>query len=204
MIPFLCHPATTTLPRAMSPVNKPTGSLYCIPAMSAEKERYAATSSIIDLTIYLSRLKTQYALKKKIYDQAIPSSVLRDLDRFTDILDIAAGTCVWTLDLANSPHIKSRLHAPTGNLPKVNLYACDINTGFFPEKSVTDRFGITTFQQDVTKPFHPSLHGKFDLIHVSYLAICLTRSGWDSALENYYQLLSKLLSAPLNLCLRSV
>ncbi len=74
--------------------------------------------------------------------------------------------------------------------PKLIFYACDINTAFFPDAEITEAFGITTFQQDVTKPFPQDLYGKFDLIHVSLLAVCLTVSSWESALDNYRRLLS--------------
>ena len=123
---------------------------------------------------------------------AIPSYITDDrLSKMSNILDVGAGTCVWTLDLARMPQIKPRLRGGVQNSgSKINLYACDIDDSFFPDADITEAFGITTFQQDLTKPFPSDLYGKFDLIHVSFLAICLTVSGWESALDNCRRLLS--------------
>ncbi|KAJ7171160.1 hypothetical protein C8R46DRAFT_993340 [Mycena filopes] len=143
-----------------------TTSRYIIPAISPEKER----------------LTKQYAMKKAIYDwsSAVPDTV--DLSKVENVLDVAAGTCIWTLDFANMPQVKS-------NRDKINIYACDINTGFFPDSRLMDEMGITTFGQDVTKPFAEQYHGKFDLIHASFLVICLTKEGWLSALANFFKIL---------------
>ncbi|THU94068.1 hypothetical protein K435DRAFT_860889 [Dendrothele bispora CBS 962.96] len=142
------------------------GSLYPIPAGSIEKER----------------LDKQYVMKKSYYgwSSAVPPSI--DLTQVNKILDVAAGTCVWVLDLVNSPGIEHRLSS-------LDLYACDINSKFFPDSAVTEAFGIQTFEQDVTKPFPTEMHGTYDLVHVSMLFLCLTKDGWKAALENCYTLL---------------
>ena len=143
------------------------------------------------------RLGRQYLLRKAIYGMsgAIPSYITDDrLAKMSNILDVAAGTCVWTLDLVRMPQLKSRLRGGAGDTrnsgSKINLYACDIDDSFFPDADITEAFGITTFQQDLTKPFSLDLYGKFDLIHLSFLAICLTASGWEAALDNCWRLLS--------------
>lgn len=129
-------------------------------------------------------------MKKAIYGfpGAVPECItdvhLADMSK---ILDIAAGTCVWTLELAQMPQIKPRLHPDS---PSLSLYACDINKDFFPDPSITEAFGVVTFQQDVTKDFPNDLYGQFDLVHISFLAICLTISGWETALNNCARLLS--------------
>ncbi|KAI8971003.1 S-adenosyl-L-methionine-dependent methyltransferase [Trametes punicea] len=151
------------------------GSLYVIPAENPEKER----------------LHRQYAFKRALcgWNGPVPPSV--DLSFVSDVLDVAAGTCVWTLDLAMMPQIRERLSVPPGRLVNggVTLSACDIETKFFPDKAVTDKYGIKTFQHDVTKPFSPDLHGKFDTVHVSFLFLCLTEDGWTSALRNCFDVL---------------
>ncbi|KAJ7732698.1 hypothetical protein B0H16DRAFT_1580772 [Mycena metata] len=143
-----------------------TTSRYIIPAISSEKERLAK----------------QYAMKKAIYgwSSAVPTTI--DLSKVENVLDIAAGTCIWTLDFADMPQVKS-------NRDKINIYACDINTDFFPDSRFMDDMGITTFGQDVTAPFAEEYHGKFDLIHASFLVICLTEEGWLSALANFAKIL---------------
>ncbi|KAI0753484.1 hypothetical protein C8Q80DRAFT_1267876 [Daedaleopsis nitida] len=123
---------------------------YIIPAESPEK----------------ARLVRQYAMKKAIYGwtSAVPASV--NLASISHVLDVAAGTCVWTADFASIPEVSSRL------------------TKFFPEKGFLDGMGVSTFKHDITQPFRPELHGKFDLIHISFLLLCLTEEGWTSALNN--------------------
>ena len=111
-----------------------------------------------------------------------------DVSRLSNVLDVAAGTCAWTFDLASLPGVSERLAEGVEN--RVRLYACDIDTRFFPEKSLTDRLGITTFQQDATEPFPEDLRGKFDLVHVSFLFMCLTKEGWQKTLRHFYDVLS--------------
>ncbi|KAJ7083058.1 hypothetical protein B0H15DRAFT_923953 [Mycena belliarum] len=147
-------------------VTSPNESRYPIPAISSEKER-------------LSKL---YAMKKTMYgwSNVVPDVV--DLSKVERTIDVGAGTCGWTLDLVSMPEIKAK--ARQG---KIQIYACDIDTGFFPE--TLNEFSIIPFQQDVTKPFPKELRGTFDLVHASFLVGCLTPDGWDSALVNYHTLL---------------
>ncbi|KAI0710331.1 hypothetical protein C8T65DRAFT_193332 [Cerioporus squamosus] len=145
-------------------------SNYIIPAADPEKKR----------------LVTQYAMKKAIYgwSAAVPPSF--DISNISEVLDVAAGTCVWTADFARIPEVNARLALP-GRPPVANpiqLTACDIETRFFPEQSFLDSLNIKTFHQDVTKPFPAELHGKFDIIHISFLLLCLTEQGWKDALAN--------------------
>ncbi|KAJ7739064.1 hypothetical protein DFH07DRAFT_965887 [Mycena maculata] len=124
-----------------------------MPAASPEKERLAA----------------QYAAKKAAYGWKSPVPDIIDLSRIQTALDIAAGTCIWSLDLAATLHAK--------NLHDVQIYACDINTGFLPADT------------DVTKSFAEGYHGMFDLVHISLLVVCLTEDGWKAALANVQKLL---------------
>ncbi|KAI8971009.1 S-adenosyl-L-methionine-dependent methyltransferase [Trametes punicea] len=162
----------------LSIMSNQTGhSLYVIPANSPEIER----------------LGKQYALKRALFgwNSPVPPSV--DVSRLSNVLDVGAGTCAWILDFANMPEVKSRLALPGKESPSastpVHLYACDIETQVFPDKALTDEFGVTTFQQDVTKPFPPEMHQKFDLVHLSFLFLCLTKDGWTKALRNINQVL---------------
>ncbi|KAJ7649208.1 S-adenosyl-L-methionine-dependent methyltransferase, partial [Mycena rosella] len=128
------------------------------------------------------RLANQYAMKKSVYGWTTPVPSTIELSEIRTVLDIAAGTCVWTIDLATTPQIKARRD-------EVSIYACDINPAFFPPATVTEELGIKTFQQDVTKPFPTEFHGTFDLVHMCFLVLCLTEDGWTSALANIYTLL---------------
>ncbi|KAJ7276814.1 hypothetical protein C8J57DRAFT_1310492 [Mycena rebaudengoi] len=146
--------------------NLRTTTRYIIPAISPEKDR----------------LSKQYAMKKGFYgwSKAVPDMI--DVSEVEYVMDIAAGTCIWSLDFASMPQILARREA-------VRLYACDINTAFFPDSKVMEDMGITTFEQDVTNPFPEEYYGKFDLIHTSFLVICLTEDGWEAALANIAKLL---------------
>ncbi|KAJ7358034.1 hypothetical protein DFH08DRAFT_847746 [Mycena albidolilacea] len=147
--------------------NTKNESLYVVPAVSAEKDR----------------LLKQYAMKKAVYGWTTPVPGIVELSSIRNVLDIGAGTCIWSLDLVSAPEVKARRS-------EVKIYACDINEAFFPPTTVTDEMGIKTFEQDVTKPFPTEYHGMFDLVHISFLFLCLTEDGWNKALANVQKILS--------------
>ena len=126
------------------------------------------------------RLTTQYGLLKARLGRSSPVPPEIDLSSVKRILDVAAGNCVWILDVANQDEIKRsvRNYTSTSTLGDSNininrerhdveLYACDIDLGKFPQKEVTDIHGIKTFTHDLTKPFPDNMKEKFDLIHMS-------------------------------------
>lgn len=137
------------------------------------------------------RLVAQYVCTKKAFGWTSPIPQSVDIDSVSNVIDIAAGTCVWLLDLAHSPDVKPRLLMPALKQPenKINLYACDLTLTKFPPKEYTDGLGIQTFQQDVTKPFPAELYGTFDLVHMSLVVLALTEDSWKKALVNCRDLL---------------
>ncbi|KAJ7658269.1 S-adenosyl-L-methionine-dependent methyltransferase [Mycena polygramma] len=149
-----------------SATETPTDSLYAILPDTPEKERLAK----------------QYAMKQATYGwtKAVPDAI--DLSRINTVLDIGAGTCIWALHLASAREINARREG-------VTIHACDIDTGFFPPAEVTQKMGIKTFQQDMTKPFPDEYHGVFDLVHMSFVFLCLTEDGWKTVLANIQKLL---------------
>ncbi len=174
-----------------------SGSRYVIPAESFEKKRYEGNPHSLLQAAHISsgmcRLGAQYLVKKRMFgwEEAVPSSV--DVSQLVQVLDVAAGTCPWSLDLASMPKVRPRLDIP-GRDPTtspIHLCACDINTKFFPDKAITRQFGITTFQHDVTKPFPDEYHSKFDLVHLCFLFLCLTEDEFKAALRNCRQVLSE-------------
>ncbi|EIM91891.1 uncharacterized protein STEHIDRAFT_164316 [Stereum hirsutum FP-91666 SS1] len=143
------------------------------------------------------RLTSQYLMAKKILGRTSPLPSCIDINSVSSVLDIAAGTCIWTLDLAKLPEVTSRLanaSTSTGQSrdPKapLQLWACDISTAKFPEKEIADSVGLKTFEQDVTKPFPSELYGTFDLVHMTLLVYALTEDGWKKALQNCKDLLT--------------
>ncbi|KAH9889264.1 hypothetical protein C8Q73DRAFT_152384 [Cubamyces lactineus] len=144
----------------------PQKSLYVVPAETPEKKRLAA----------------QYLFKRALYGWNSPIPPVIDVSHLTNVLDVAAGTCIWTFDFASLHGVSERLSE--GAEDRIHLYACDIETKVLPEKSLTDPLHLTTFQHDVTMPFPKYLHGKFDLVHISFLLMCLTKDGWKQALRH--------------------
>jgi len=152
---------------ATAPSNEtPTESRYIFPAASPEKDRLAK----------------QYMMLKSLHgwSTAVPDTV--DVTRLENVIDIAAGTCLWALEFASMPEIRSK-----GD--KIHIYACDIHPGFIPDTRITDELGIKTFVQDATEPFPSEYLGMFDLVQASFLALALTKDGWNSALANFNRLL---------------
>ncbi|KAI0764642.1 hypothetical protein C8Q74DRAFT_1283089 [Fomes fomentarius] len=138
-----------------------------------------------------ARLQSQYLYKRSAmgWSDAVPKSL--DLSCISDVLDVAAGTCAWTLDLSSMTEVAQRLQHTVTNHPSLPIFlsACDINTRFFHDKTTLDQAGITTFQQDVVKPFPADMQGRFDLVHVSLLVSCLTKEGWGTALSKIHNVM---------------
>jgi SAM-dependent methyltransferase len=107
------------------------------------------------------------------------------------ILDVAAGTGSWTLDVAQDPIIASRLLSPTDRL---KLLACDLSLKKISPKLVSDSASnprIQLFEQDITESFPAELRGTVDIVHMSLLVAALTEKGWQKALKNIFDVLSK-------------
>ncbi|KAF9455846.1 hypothetical protein BDZ94DRAFT_1230476 [Collybia nuda] len=125
------------------------------------------------------RLDNQYRVIQKCFDKG-PVTLSGSLHegRVNKVLDIAAGSLAWTMDVARSVE-------PS----KVELYACDISSDSFPHKSVIDMFGITTFIHDVTKPFPEGMRGQFDVVNMRLLLYALTEGEWKLALKNVHDVI---------------
>ena len=92
-----------------------------------------------------------------------------DINKVNRVMDVAAGTMIWTLELANMPQVRSRLRPlskakhsawiPTFKSispetsddsdsesyldeasNNIELFACDLSTAKFPSKEFTDSF----------------------------------------------------------------
>jgi len=137
----------------------------------------------------IQRLELQYAFIKAGFGHRDILELPLDFSKAGElnILDIAAGSGAWILDVVKIPQVQSRL-SPTGAADPVNIFACDLSPTKFP-KSVTDPLGIHFFVQDVTKPFPEEMYGTFDLIHIGLLCFALTSEGWGQALPNIHRLL---------------
>ncbi|KAE9388896.1 hypothetical protein BT96DRAFT_980893 [Gymnopus androsaceus JB14] len=136
------------------------------------------------------RLSQQYTWMKALCGSQSPVPDRFSLDGSPKIIDIAAGTCSWILDVANV--VKNKPHVDgTQDIgeQRAHLFACDIDMSKCPPRSVMEDLRIKLFSQDVTKPFPAEMEGTFDLVHMTLLVFALTTDGWKAALENCRKLL---------------
>ncbi|KZV64552.1 hypothetical protein PENSPDRAFT_656499 [Peniophora sp. CONT] len=143
---------------------------------------------LVDGPPEIRRLSSQYFYMKHFFDNAdfLPSPI--DINDVDNVLDVAAGTGVWTLDFADQPAAAARLPPHTHDRP-LRLRICDISTAKFPPEDVLARAGIEAFQHDVLTPFPAELRGTIDLVNMNYLVYALTEDKWKIALKNVHDVL---------------
>ncbi|TDL26296.1 hypothetical protein BD410DRAFT_784388 [Rickenella mellea] len=136
-----------------------------------------------------NRLNRQYNVVKKVLGRtnALPASI--NPKGLSKVLDVAAGSLVWTLDLARTPDISTRLSPES--IDPIHLYACDISSAQFPPGDQTRKLGITTFLHDTTKPFPEEMKGTFDLVNMRLVVLGLSERGWEKAISNIHELLKR-------------
>ncbi|VDC00855.1 unnamed protein product [Peniophora sp. CBMAI 1063] len=143
---------------------------------------------LVDGPPEIRRLATQYFYMKHFFDNAdfLPPPI--DIDKVESVLDVAAGTAAWTLDLADQPAAAARL-PPHNHQHPLHLRICDISTAKFPPEDILARAGIEAFQHDVLTPFPAELQGTVDLVNMNYLVYALTEEKWKLALKNVHGVL---------------
>lgn len=154
---------------------------YLFKNNASDSQRYV--SQFIDEEAswhYSNSLNRQYHIFQKFFDKG-PVTLVDSLseNRVNKVLDVAAGSLAWTLDVARS-----------ADPSRIQLYACDIAPDNFPPTSVTDAFSITTFIHDATQPFPEEMKGQFDVVNMRLLVYALSEDQWKKALENIHYLLS--------------
>lgn len=161
---------------------KPANDQYLFKSNAADKHRYVSRffNEEALLTVFDS-LDRQYHVFQKYFDKG-PITLAGSLteNKVNKVLDVAAGSLAWTLDVARSTDPST-----------VQLYACDITPDNFPPASVTDPFSITTFAHDVTQPFPEELKGQFDVVNMRLLVYALSEDQWKKVLDNLHDLLSE-------------
>lgn len=125
---------------------------------------------------------------KHFFDNAdfLPTPI--DIKSIDNVLDVAAGTGAWTLDLADQPAAAARLPPQKHDRP-LRLRICDISTAKFPPEDILARAGIEAFQHDVLTPFPLEMQGTIDLVNMNYLVYALTEEKWKIALKNVHDVL---------------
>jgi hypothetical protein len=112
------------------------------------------------------------------HPSVIPSVV--DLTKVHHVLDAAAGTAAWALDLSDRAEAKS-----------LNIHVCDITASKFPPKEVLARAGISAFEHDLLQPFPEQMQGMFDLVNLAYVWLVFKEDQWGIVLRNLYNALGE-------------
>ncbi|VDB89423.1 unnamed protein product [Peniophora sp. CBMAI 1063] len=143
---------------------------------------------LVDGPAEIRRLSTMYYLLKYFFDNQnfLPEPI--NIEEIGNVLDVGAGTGIWTLDLADQSAAAARLPPHDCEHP-LRLSMCDISTAKFPPAEVLAPVGIKAFQHDVLTPFPADMHGTFDLVNMNYLVIALTEDKWGIALKNVHDVL---------------
>ena len=55
---------------------------------------------------------------------------------------------------------------------------------------ISDETGVEFVTHDMTTPFPPEYHGKFDVVHLRLLVVAIREDDVSSVVENVMQLLS--------------
>ncbi|KAI0290624.1 hypothetical protein BC826DRAFT_1026401 [Russula brevipes] len=156
-------------------------SLFTIICLFMPSESSPLTTYFLDEnTSEVRRLNAQYSFLKSVigHPQVVPPGI--DVTHVSRVLDVATGTGAWAVDFLSLPDVRDS---------NIQVFACDISTGKFPQTGEPHAKSIKFFQQDVTKPFSDELLGTFDLINVNLLSFALTSQGWKTSLQNLHSLL---------------
>ncbi|VDB89460.1 unnamed protein product [Peniophora sp. CBMAI 1063] len=144
-----------------------------------EPKKLNANYLLGDEPAEIKRLTSQHNFVKALFSNPtiLPSCI--PPSKIHRVLDAAAGTTAWALDLSDQPFASL-----------YEIHACDITLSKFPPPDVLERAGIKTFEHDLTKPFGEEMKGAFDVVHASALVLALTEEGWRSMLRNVYDVLA--------------
>lgn len=93
------------------------------------------------------------------------------------IADVATGTAIWLLDLAQTLSTETE------------LVGFDISTQQFPAPDERPS-NIELHEQSVLNPFPDRYHGYFDVVAVRLITAGLRAGDWEVAVENVSKLLS--------------
>ena len=113
---------------------------------------------------------------EKLLHPSIPS------DHVFEVADVGTGTGAWIQDTAEYlqglPQHRDRDHEFVG---------FDISPAQFPADG--KQSGIEYVVHDMTTPFPAGYHGKFDVVHVRFLAYALKREDLDPTIKFLVELL---------------
>jgi len=123
-----------------------------------------------------ARLIAQHDWLKKLVGCNVHPSIPTDTKPDLRVADVATGTAIWLLDLAQMLS------------PEAQLYGFDISGKQFP--AAEDRpANVSLHEHNVLEPFPEEYHGFFDIVAVRLITAGLRPGNWDAAVRNISVLL---------------
>ncbi|KAK4498766.1 hypothetical protein PRZ48_009276 [Zasmidium cellare] len=120
------------------------------------------------------RLRDQHHITLRNLGYAIHPRIQAQLPPNARVADVATGTGVWAL------HVAQVLPNTT------DIVAFDISPAQFPS---TKPHNVTFTVADAKKPFPQVHHGTFDLVHIRALIAAMQTPDWETVMRNVVQLL---------------
>lgn len=112
--------------------------------------------------------------------------------KIRSVADVATGTGIWLRELAASPILKT----PSDGEQR-SFVGFDISPQQFPPAEELQS-GISFLVHDMTEPFHPENHEKFDLVNIRFVSYVLKALELEKVVGNILQLLSRSLPSTFN------
>lgn len=125
------------------------------------------------------RLDGQHDLMMDILSGQLLHQCIPPLQGHSAIADVGTGTGSWLIDIARSfGEVSDK---------KIRFVGFDISSAKF---RISDETGVEFVTHDMTTPFPPEYHGKFDVVHLRLLVVAIREDDVSSVVENVMQLLS--------------
>ena len=144
-----------------------------------------------------TRLNAQHAFFLALaHNQFIHPSIPRQ--NLRAIADVGTGTGVWlretAQELVDGAHCTHDSSASGVVVDDYEFVGFDVSPSQFPlpeDKAVQGNAHVDFVVHDITEPFPPQYHGKFDLVHVRFLTYAIKAAGLARVVENVVQILRK-------------
>ena len=160
-----------------------------------------------------TRLNTQHAFFLALaHAQLIHPSIPRQ--NLRAIADVGTGTGVWLRETAQElVNDTKRTHDSSagggvggGAVHDHEFVGFDISPSQFPhpeDEAASGNAHVDFVVHDITEPFPPQYHGKFDLVHVRLLSYAIKAADLARVVENVVQILRKFVAEMMWLCCSS-
>ena len=141
-----------------------------------------------------TRLNTQHAFFLALaHNQLIHPSIPRQ--NLRAIADVGTGTGVWLRETAREV-VDGDKYTGQSSASGYEFVGFDISPSQFPdlddeEGGVPGNGHIDFVVHDITSPFPPQYHHKFDLVHLRFLTYAIKAADLGRVVENIVQILRK-------------